>query len=241
MTDRLLFRGGTVVSMDDRLGPLPTGDVLVENEHIAAVAAALGPVDAEVIDTAGMIVAPGLVDTHRHTWQTQLRGLCADWTLTDDFSGIRLTASPCYQPDDVELGTRAGALEALDAGVTTILDVSHCRNTPDHADGAVEGLLRSGIRAVHCDGFFESVPLASRFGDHAARRRDFARLARSAAFGDRSDPTRSMCTPTPWAKSTGRPWRQPGPRSRPRPRRNCPWAWAGWPSPRAGPTGSPPP
>jgi cytosine/adenosine deaminase-related metal-dependent hydrolase len=150
-----------------------------------AVAGSLGEIDAETIDTTAMIVAPGLVDTHRHTWQTQLRGLCGNWTLTGYFNGVRLTASPCYGPDDVRLGNRAGALEAVDAGVTTILDFSHCMNSPDHADGAVEGLFSSGIRALHCYGFFESAPGASVFADHAARLGDFERLAATGRFGDR--------------------------------------------------------
>jgi cytosine/adenosine deaminase-related metal-dependent hydrolase len=184
ISERLLLRGGTVVSRDPEIGILATGDVLVADGRIVAVDTSLGDVDAEVVDVTGMIVAPGMVDTHRHTWQTQLRGLCADWTLTDYFNGIRLTASPCYGPDDVELGNRAGALEALDAGVTTILDFSHCMNSPDHADAAIEGLLSSGIRARHCYGFFESAPSAA-FADHAARLRDFERVAGSRSFGGR--------------------------------------------------------
>jgi cytosine/adenosine deaminase-related metal-dependent hydrolase len=171
--------------MPPETGTLGPGDVLVEDGRIAAVAPSLGAVDAEVVDTTGMIVAPGLVDTHRHTWQTQLRGLCADWTLTDYFNGIRLLASPCYGPDDVRLGNRAGALEAVDAGVTTVLDFSHCMNSPDHADGAVEGLVSAGIRALHCYGFFESAPGVSGFADHDARRSYFESLAASGRFGDR--------------------------------------------------------
>ncbi|MDX6585247.1 MAG: 5-methylthioadenosine/S-adenosylhomocysteine deaminase, partial [Solirubrobacterales bacterium] len=67
--------------MDPEIGDLPVGDVLIEDGVIVAVAHSLGEVDAEVIDAAGHIVAPGMVDTHRHTWQTQLRAICADWTL----------------------------------------------------------------------------------------------------------------------------------------------------------------
>ena len=183
---RTLLAGGTVVSLDTDIGTLPA-DVLIEDGRIAAVAPDLqaGTIDAEVLDVTGMIVAPGTIDTHRHTWQTQLRGLCGDWTLTDYFNGIRLLASPNYTPDDVRIGNLAGALEALEAGVTTILDFSHCMNTPDHADAAIEGLVASGIRAVHCHGFFESSPLASRFGDHAARVQDFARVAGGRSWNDR--------------------------------------------------------
>ena len=80
---------------------------------------------------------PGFVDTHRHTWQTALRGICADWTLTDYFLGHPLDAlAALHAPTTSTRATYAGALEALDAGVTTILDFSHCNNTPEHADAA---------------------------------------------------------------------------------------------------------
>ena len=87
---------------------------------------------------------PGFVDTHRHTWQTAMRGICADWTLLDYFRGIRLQISTAFGPEDVYAGNFVGALEALDSGVTTLLDFSHCLNSPDHADEAVRGPARGG-------------------------------------------------------------------------------------------------
>mgnify|MGYP006208252785 CR=1 FL=1 len=95
-TQRTLVRGGHILSMDPDIGELAQGDVLVEDGVIAAVAPSLGEVDAEIIDAAGQIVAPGLIDTHRHTWQTQMRALCTDWTLTDYLFGIRFSVSPTY-------------------------------------------------------------------------------------------------------------------------------------------------
>src|SRR5262249_46082356 len=88
-TERTLIRGGYVLTMDDGLDDLPTGDVLVEGDRIAAVAPHVAVDDAHVIDARGHVVMPGFVDTHRHTWQTQMRGICADWTLTDYFLGMR--------------------------------------------------------------------------------------------------------------------------------------------------------
>jgi cytosine/adenosine deaminase-related metal-dependent hydrolase len=131
---------------------------------IAAVAPSLEVADAEVIDATGHLVLPGLVDTHRHTWQSLARGICGDWTLGDYYFGIRLAISPAYTADDVRLGNRLGALDALNAlnalnaGVTTLLDFSHCNNTPDHSDAAVLGLRDTGIRAAFCYCFFESSP-----------------------------------------------------------------------------------
>lgn len=177
MTQRTLLRGATLVTMDSEHGVL-VGDVLIEDGVIAAVGPNLEVSDAEILDLEGHVVAPGMVDTHRHTWQTQARAICADWTLADYFYGIRLAISPSYEPEDVRLGNKLGALEAINAGVTTILDFSHCNNTPDHSDAAVGGLIDAGIRAKFCYGFFESSPMAPpHFVDHAARLKDFERIA----------------------------------------------------------------
>jgi cytosine/adenosine deaminase-related metal-dependent hydrolase len=183
---RIVVRGGHLVTMDAALGTIPQGDVLIENGEITAVATSLPTVDAEVIDARGHIVAPGLIDTHRHTWQSQMRALCADWTLGDYFYGIRLAVSPAYNAEDVYLGNRLGALEALNAGVTTILDFSHCNNSPDHSDAAIAGLRDAGIRAIFAYGFFDSSPQTPQFfADHGERIKDFQRIA--ARYFQRGD------------------------------------------------------
>jgi cytosine/adenosine deaminase-related metal-dependent hydrolase len=177
-TRRTLVRAGHVLSMDPGIGELPQGDVLIEDGLITAVAASLGEVDAEIINASGCIVAPGLIDTHRHTWQTQMRGMCSDWPLAGYFYGIRLSVSPAYTAADVRLGNLLGAVDALESGVTTILDFSHCNNTPDHSDAAVAGLRDAGIRAIFGYGFFDSSPTAPQhFSDHRGRLADFARIA----------------------------------------------------------------
>ena len=72
----LLVRGGHVITMDPGTGDVPGADVLVSDGAIAAVGTGLSaPAGARVIDAAGMIVAPGLVDTHWHMWNTLLRGM----------------------------------------------------------------------------------------------------------------------------------------------------------------------
>jgi cytosine/adenosine deaminase-related metal-dependent hydrolase len=180
--ERLLLRGGHVVTMDPRLGELPQGDVLIAGERIEAVGERIAPEGAEVLDLADHVVLPGFVDTHRHTWQTPFRGLCADWTLTDYSLGVRLGISPRLAAEDVYAGNHLGALEALDAGVTTILDFSHSVNTPEHGEAAVEGLRDAGIRATFAYGYF-GAPASdagfARFGDRVedARRLRAARLA----------------------------------------------------------------
>src|SRR2546423_14589066 len=74
-SQRLLIRNGFVVSMDPEVGEIPNGDVLVEDGKIAEIGRGLEASEAEQIDATGMIVMPGFVDTHRHTWKTPSRGV----------------------------------------------------------------------------------------------------------------------------------------------------------------------
>ncbi|TQR87525.1 amidohydrolase family protein [Mycobacterium hodleri] len=174
---RTLIRNGRVLTMDPTLGDFDSADVLIEDGTIVAVGPHLDVTDAEVIDASHHIVLPGFIDTHRHTWQSLFRGVCSDWTLGDYYFGMRLGISPVYTADDVRLGNFYGAVDALNSGVTTLLDFSHCNNTPDHSDGAVQGLQQAGIRASFCYGFFESSPGETQFGAHSDRIADFHRIA----------------------------------------------------------------
>src|ERR1039458_3478579 len=180
MSDRLLLRGGYVLPMDEELGELPGGDVLIEDGMIAAVEQHLEVQDAELLDVSGHVVLPGFVDTHRHTWQTPFRGVCADWTLEDYFRGIRMSISPNCSAEDVYAGNYVGALEALEAGVTTILDFSHCNNTPEHADGAIQGLQDAGIRATFAYGYYPAPTAEPVFTEHEQRLADARRIRERA-------------------------------------------------------------
>jgi 5-methylthioadenosine/S-adenosylhomocysteine deaminase len=152
MPSRTLLRGGHIVSMDPEIGDIPGGDVLIEDENIAEVAPSIDASDCEVIDASGAIIIPGFIDSHRHTWETVIRGIAPDVTLDGYFALILDALAPAYRPEDVYAGNLLGTLEAIDAGVTTLLDWSHINNTPDHPDEAIRALSECGIRAVYCYG-----------------------------------------------------------------------------------------
>src|SRR5438874_9392145 len=151
MADRLLLRGGSVISMDPKIGDLPKGDVLIEGDKIAQVAPNI-QADAQVIDVTGDVVIPGFVDSHRHTWECAIRGCAPNATLDDYFVDVLDTFAPIYRPEDVYASNLAGALECINAGITTLLDWSHINNTPEHPDAGVRGLQESGIRGVYAYG-----------------------------------------------------------------------------------------
>jgi cytosine/adenosine deaminase-related metal-dependent hydrolase len=144
----LLIQGGYVVTVDTSLGDLPEGDVLVTGDVITAVGTGLhtrAP-DAEVIDARGRLVIPGLVDTHRHVWQGAIGAFTPQITGAGYEPAVLRGIAPRHAPDDIYAGTLWGALQALDAGITTIGDWAHNLRSAEHADANLRGLQEAGIR-----------------------------------------------------------------------------------------------
>jgi 5-methylthioadenosine/S-adenosylhomocysteine deaminase len=136
-----VFRNGTVLTMDDSHTVLTDADVLVRGERIEAVGPALAvPEGTAEIDASGGIVMPGMIDTHRHMWQTAMRGYGADWTLTQYFVWYYLNWGKKFRPQDIYAGNLLSAIESIDAGVTTTVDWSHGLQTIDHAEAATDAL-----------------------------------------------------------------------------------------------------
>jgi len=159
---RYVIRGGDVLSVDPAVGDFAGGDVLVEGNKIIAVAQNIDAGDAEVIDATGKIVMPGFVDTHHHMFETALRSFLTNGLLFNDglphgevnyFDYILGKFAGVYTPQDVYISEIYGSLSQLDAGVTTVHDVSQISHTPEHTDAAISGIADSGRRAVF--GYFE--------------------------------------------------------------------------------------
>jgi 5-methylthioadenosine/S-adenosylhomocysteine deaminase len=150
----VLLKGGTVLSLDPKVGDFDAADVLIDGSKITAVGPNLKdlPSDALVIDASQSIVMPGFVDTHRHMWEGQLRGILPDGRLSDYTRDITGGARAVFRPEDARTGDLISALGAINAGVTTVLDWSHIGNSPEHTDAAIEGLRESGLRAVYAYG-----------------------------------------------------------------------------------------
>ena len=156
---RILLKGGSVVTMDRQIPDLPRGDVLIEDDRIAAVAPVLPvPDDAEVIDAAEMIVMPGLINAHVHTWQSALRGIAADWTVAQYMQTMHRGLAAHFRPDDIYIANLMGALNQINSGSTTLVDWCHNNPTPEHSDAAIDGLEQSGVRAVFLHGSPKPAP-----------------------------------------------------------------------------------
>jgi 5-methylthioadenosine/S-adenosylhomocysteine deaminase len=150
---RILLKGGTIISMDDKVGDLARGDVLIEGKKIAAIAPSLTVAGAQLIDAHDTIIVPGFVDCHRHSWEGPLRGINPNSpTLADYSNATHLSFAKVYRPQDHYAGNYLTAIGCIDAGITCVIDNSHNSRSADHSDAAVEALFDAGVRAVHASG-----------------------------------------------------------------------------------------
>lgn len=193
MSRRILLRGGWLVTMVPDSEPA-RGDLLIEDDRIAAVGQLDDVSDAQVVDAGQRIVLPGLVDTHRHMWQSALRAVACDWTLGQYFARMRGRLGGVFRPEDTFAGTLLGMVEALDSGITTVVDWSHNLNGPDHADAAWEALQQGGGRALFSYGATNDQALRK---DLSPNTRDVARLRNGVGSDDGARVTLGMAVRGP--------------------------------------------
>jgi cytosine/adenosine deaminase-related metal-dependent hydrolase len=176
---RLLIKGGTVLSMDERVGNHAVGDVLIDGSRIAEVAASIHAPDAAVIDASGHIVMPGFIDAHSHQFETALRSFLADGILINDgrpesahnyYESILQKLSMGYRPQDVYINELFAGVAQIDAGVTAVMDISQIHHSPEHSDAAIAGLRAAGRRAVF--GYFEGWGEKTKYPGDARRLRE---------------------------------------------------------------------
>ena len=177
---RYVIRNGYVMTMepgtpgaDSTFGEFIEGDVLVEGKTIKAIGKNLHVGNAAEIDARGKVVMPGFIDTHHHQAWTPIRSSIPDSILINDFTGtasaeqnyainvLGFGAAPAlpgfaehYTPEDVYIGELFGGLSQLDAGVTTVHDISQIHHSKEHSLAAIQALRDTGRRAKF--GFFES-------------------------------------------------------------------------------------
>jgi 5-methylthioadenosine/S-adenosylhomocysteine deaminase len=149
----ILLKGGTIVSLDPKVGDFASGDVLIDGKKIAAVGPQVqAPPRAQVIDASNTIIIPGFVDAHRHSWEGQLRRIIPDGAIAEYMATTHNGFARHYRPHDIYVGNLITALGCIDAGITCVIDNSHNSRSAAHSDAAVQALIDAGIRGVHASG-----------------------------------------------------------------------------------------
>ncbi len=187
MSSRLLIRGGLVVTCDDE-DTVVAGDVAVRDGLIVGIgddAANLLASPYRVIDAAGAVVMPGLVQAHVHLVQTLFRGMADDVPLLTWLKKFIWPLEAAHDETSLAVSAELGAAELLLGGTTTILDMG----TVHGHDVVFDAILRSGLRALSGKAMMDTgddVPKGLRETTRASLR-ESERLARawSGAGGGR--------------------------------------------------------
>ncbi|MGH2900180.1 MAG: amidohydrolase family protein, partial [Solirubrobacteraceae bacterium] len=143
--DELVFRGGTILTVDPEHRVL-AGDVACKGGAIVHVGGDYTPTgrDFTIVDCAGCIVMPGLVQAHVHTCQTLARGRADDLELLDWLRTVVWPYEAALDETAITASTELACAELLLGGTTAILDMA----TVHHTDAVFAAAERSGIRAT---------------------------------------------------------------------------------------------
>ncbi|KAK3367967.1 amidohydrolase [Podospora didyma] len=149
----ILFSGGTIIAFNyttEGLEVIRNGSVLVTGDRITGIFSssdAIPPLatGTEQVDITGKIITTGFIDTHRHGWQTVYKTLIPNISLSKYFIFFGRAAT-LMTPEDVHISQLAGLYEALNAGVTSILDHAHHIWGSEYADAGLQATIESGAR-----------------------------------------------------------------------------------------------
>lgn len=149
----ILINNALIVSMVENTSPY-MGSILINGEKIVAIGSVSEeyiPQDVEIIDAKGMVVMPGLINTHNHSPMTLLRSFSDDLRLMDWLEKKMLPAEDRMTPEDIYWGSLLGMAEMIKSGTTTYADMYI------HMDYIANAVSNSGIRASLTRGlvFFE--------------------------------------------------------------------------------------
>ncbi len=128
-------------------------DVLLRDGSIHAVEPALsidGSLASETIDASRLLIAPGLVNGHLHSWDTYLKGCIENLPLEMAMAYLRPRKPVALSERQVYLRTMIVALEALRSGTTTVVDDMSLGQgmTRGQIDAALQAYRDSGLRVL---------------------------------------------------------------------------------------------
>ncbi len=160
-----------------RLGDATVG-LRCDQGRIVALGVDVGPEPGdEVIDAAGLVLSPGLVNGHTHAAMTLFRGFGDDLPLMEWLRTRIWPAEGRLAPDDVYWGTRLACIEMLRSGTLHFFDMYW------HAEAAARAVRDSGLR-----GTLSGVIINTGAGPESLRSQALATLDEVADVGGRVRP-----------------------------------------------------
>jgi 5-methylthioadenosine/S-adenosylhomocysteine deaminase len=147
----LLMTGGHVITMDSKRRVLSPGAVAITGERITAVGSVADLSEwtaAAVIDCSDRLVLPGLVDCHNHLFQALARGLGEGLSIWPWLCEFMWPYAIAVRSEDAQAAVRLGAVEALRAGTTSILDHHYAPTDTGTVMEVANIIEEAGMRGV---------------------------------------------------------------------------------------------
>ena len=143
MSESILIKGGTVVTMDQK-DSIVRGDVLIRDGRIAEIAGHIDADGSDVIDAAGCAVLPGFVQTHLHLCQTLFRGAADDLSLIDWLRKRVWPMEAAHTAESIRASARLSIAELVRGGTTCALTMETVR----HTEEVLRVVEETGFRAT---------------------------------------------------------------------------------------------
>ncbi len=141
----LLLRGGTILTLDAVASVHPHTDLLLTDGRIAALGRGLAvPAGARVLELAGHLILPGLVQGHLHLGQTLFRGLAENRALLPWLRERIWPLEAAHDDETAYASGRLGAAECLLGGTTAIQEIG----IGPGIEGLLAAIAESGLRAT---------------------------------------------------------------------------------------------
>jgi len=148
----ILIKGAEILAMDAAHGAHPYfGDVLIEDDRIAEIGDLSGKDAETVIDGAGKLVMPGLINSHMHSPEVLYKGRYDNmplevWMLYT----YPILGAQTLPPRLVYLRTALCAIESLKTGSTCVTDdvYESPNQTPEQLDAVFQAYDDVGLRAT---------------------------------------------------------------------------------------------
>ncbi|MGB4595850.1 MAG: amidohydrolase [Anaerolineaceae bacterium] len=122
---KILIRGCDVLTFDGQTPRfLAEHNILIEGNQIKAVQATKveATIETEVIDAAGMLAVPGMINTHAHVPMVLFRNAGPDLNANDWFNKVIFPLESNLTPEDIYWGAMLGQAEMIQNGITCVAD-----------------------------------------------------------------------------------------------------------------------
>lgn len=152
----LFIQNAQIITLDPANPLIPNGQILIEDDKIAAVGDTLeAPAGATILDAENMVVTPGLINAHHHLYSSFARGYSAPGIPAENFVEILERVwwklDLALDEDAVRYSALVAIIEAIRTGCTTIIDHHASPSCTDGSLDVMEAAFKvAGLNACLC-------------------------------------------------------------------------------------------